>query len=85
MSISHDLYTEYDWLGEGRVRETGGDLDGALKAYEEALKMNPGFATAWYRKALVHHRLGQKTEAAACAKKVIELKPEWEKHVKQFL
>ncbi|MFW9933345.1 MAG: hypothetical protein ACFFDR_11865 [Candidatus Thorarchaeota archaeon] len=28
MSVSKEDYTEYDWFGEARVRETAGNLEG---------------------------------------------------------
>jgi len=85
MSVESGDYTEYDWFGEAKIREKAGNSEGALKAYEEAIKLNPSFEKAWFYKAQLHHRLGQKDEAIACAKKTIELKPAWEKHVRKFL
>ncbi len=85
MSIEPENYTEYDWFGEARIREKAGDSEGALRAYEEAVNINPNFEKAWFYKAQLHHQLGQKDEAIACAKKTLELKPAWEKHVRKFL
>ena len=80
MSVTKEDYTEYDWFGEARVLETGGDLEGALVAFEMALSLNPKFAKAWYYKAELHYRLDQKDEARKCAQKAIELKPSWKKY-----
>ncbi|MFW9921201.1 MAG: tetratricopeptide repeat protein [Candidatus Thorarchaeota archaeon] len=80
MSVSKEDYTEYDWFGEARVRETAGNLEGALEAFEESLKLNPKFAKAWYYKAELHYHMKQIKEAQECARKAIELKPSWKKH-----
>ncbi len=85
MSVEPGDRTEYDWFGEAKIREKAGDSEGALKAYEEAIKINPSFEKAWFYKAQLHHRLGQKDEAIVCARKTLELKPAWEKHVRKFL
>ncbi|MFW9848490.1 MAG: tetratricopeptide repeat protein [Candidatus Thorarchaeota archaeon] len=85
MSAAKEDYTEYDWFGEARIRETQGDLNGALEAFAESIKLNPGFAKAWYYKALLHYELGQKDKALECAKKVLELKPTWEKYIRKNL
>ncbi|MFW9908915.1 MAG: tetratricopeptide repeat protein [Candidatus Thorarchaeota archaeon] len=83
MSVGHEDYTEYDWFGEARVQETSGDLQGAMKAFEESIKLNPKFAKAWYYKAILHYHLGEMSEAAKCAKKVMQLNPSWEKHLRK--
>ncbi len=80
MSVTKEDFTEYDWFGEARIRETAGDLEGALEAFEESLKLNPEFAKAWYYKAELHLRRGETEKAIECARKAIELKPSWRKH-----
>ncbi|MHA1907040.1 MAG: tetratricopeptide repeat protein [Candidatus Thorarchaeota archaeon] len=85
MSAEREDFTEYDWFGEARCQETGGDPEAALKAYSESIKLNPNFAKAWYYKALLHYELGQKDEALECAKKALEIKPNWEKHIRKNL
>jgi len=85
MSIEPEDYTEYDRFGEARIREIAGDSEGALKAYEEAIKLNPRFEKAWFYKAQLHHKLGQKDEPIVSAKKTLEQKPAWEKHVQKLL
>ncbi|RLI59760.1 MAG: hypothetical protein DRO93_08025 [Candidatus Thorarchaeota archaeon] len=77
--------TQYDWFGVARVHERKGEFEEALRAYGEAVKIDPQFAKAWYYKAKLHHQLGQEAEARECAKKALEIKPDWEKHVKEFL
>jgi tetratricopeptide (TPR) repeat protein len=85
LSADAEDRTEYDWFGEARCQETSGDNEAALAAYSESIKLNPKFAKAWYYKALLHYELGQKEEALACAKKALEIKPDWEKHIRKNL
>ena len=80
MSVTKEDFTEYDWFGEARIRETSGDLEGALIAFEEALKLNPSFAKAWYYKAELHYKLGQIDKAKECARKAVEFKPTWKSY-----
>ncbi len=56
-----------------------------MKAYEESIKLDPNYAKAWFYKAKLHYRLGQKDHAKKCISRVLELKPEWEKYVKKYL
>ncbi len=85
MAAEPDQMTEYDWFGKARSCETRGDLEEAIKAYEKAIDINPDFAKAWYYKAKLHLRLDQKDKAIECAKKALELKPSWEKFVKDII
>ncbi len=85
MSAEREDFTEYDWFGEGRIRETSGDIEGAIEAFGEAIKLNPSFAKAWYYKALLHFKLNQKEDATTCAKKALGIKPSWEKHLRENL
>ncbi len=85
MSAEIEDRTQYDWFNVGRVHEQQGNLEEAIKAYEAAIEMDPGFAKAWYYKARVHHKLGQTEKAREAARKVLELEPKWEKHVKDLL
>lgn len=85
MSVGPEDFTQYDWFGEARSLEATGKFEEALKAYEEAIKIDAEFAKAWFYKAQLHHKLGQVEEAIRCAKEAIRLKPEWANHVRKFL
>lgn len=85
LSAEIEDFTEYDWFGEARIRETAGNIEGAIEAFAKSIKLNPDFAKAWYYKALLHFQLGQKEEAITCAKKAMDLKPSWEKHLRKNL
>ncbi|MHA1614050.1 MAG: tetratricopeptide repeat protein [Candidatus Thorarchaeota archaeon] len=85
MAAELDEMTQYDWFAHARVYETTGDEKKALEAYEESLKIDQEFAKAWFYKGKLHYRLGQKELAKECAKRTIEIKPEWEKHVKKYM
>ncbi|MDF1540125.1 MAG: tetratricopeptide repeat protein [Candidatus Thorarchaeota archaeon] len=85
MSADREDFTEFDWFGEGRIRETAGNIEGAIEAFGEAVKLNPNFGKAWYYKALLHFQLGQKEDAIACAKRAMDIKPSWEKYLRKNL
>ncbi len=85
MAAAPDEMTQYDWFGQARIHEIVDEYDLALLAYEKALDIDPAFAKAWFYKAKLHHQLGQEAEALECGRKVIELKPDWESHVRKFL
>jgi tetratricopeptide (TPR) repeat protein len=85
MAAELDEMTQYDWFAHARSYETKGDDNKALEAYEESLKIDQEYAKAWFYKARLHYRLGQKKLAKECAKRTIAIKPDWEKHVKKYM
>ena len=85
MAAEIDQMTQYDWFSHARIHETNGDDDKALKAYEEALKIDPEFAKAWFYKAKLHYKHGEKEQAKKCVRRTLELEPDWEKYVKRYM
>jgi tetratricopeptide (TPR) repeat protein len=83
MAADIDERTQFDWFSIARIYETRGEYDEALKAYEESIKIDASYAKAWFHKAKIHYKLKQKKEAKECIKRVLELKPEWERYVKR--
>ena len=84
MAAEIDERTQFDWFCIARIHETTGDYDEALMAYDEAIKIDAGYAKAWFHKAKLHYKLDQRKEAKDCIKIVLELKPDWEKYVKRY-
>ena len=76
--------TQFDWFSIARIHETKGEYDQALKAYEESIKLDKTYAKAWFYKAKLHYKMGQKRDAKECIKKVLELEPDWEKYVEKY-
>ncbi|MHA2140171.1 MAG: tetratricopeptide repeat protein [Candidatus Thorarchaeota archaeon] len=85
MAAAPEEMTQYDWFAQARIHEIADEYDSAFQAYRNALEIDPKFAKAWYYKAKLHQQLGQESDAVICGKKVLELKPEWEHHVRKFL
>ncbi|NHI82722.1 MAG: tetratricopeptide repeat protein [Candidatus Thorarchaeota archaeon] len=85
MAATPDEMTQYDWFGQARIHEVGGNFDGALKAYENAIRIDPNFAKAWYYKAKLHLQMGDKANAKKCAETALELEPNWKKHIDKIL
>ncbi len=85
MAAELDEMTQYDWFAHARSYETKGEEKKAIEAYEESLKIDRKYAKAWFYKAKLHYKLGQKKLAKECIKHTLELKPDWEKHVKKYM
>lgn len=85
MSATPENMTEYDHFAAAKGYEATGELDNAMKAYDAAIELSPTFTKAWYYKALLHYKKKEFEQATTCAKKVMELKPGWEKHVKKYM
>ncbi|MGY5853238.1 MAG: tetratricopeptide repeat protein [Candidatus Thorarchaeota archaeon] len=83
MSVGYEDYTAFDWFAEAKGFEKNKEYEKAIMAFEEAIKQDPDMAKAWFYKAIAHYKLGQKDKAAESAKKAVEIKPSWEKHVKR--
>jgi tetratricopeptide (TPR) repeat protein len=69
------LSSREKWLEEA---ETHYDLERygeALAALEEAIKLDPGYARAWYNKSLALHVLARYEEALAACEQLIRLEP----------
>ncbi len=77
--------TQYDWFSVARIYETKGQDNEAMKAFEESIKLDPNYAKAWFYKAKLHYKLGQKDQVKECVSRVLELKPEWEKYIQKYL
>ena len=39
--------TAEEWFNEGREKKSAGDFDGAIKSYDEAIKLNPRYTNAY--------------------------------------
>jgi tetratricopeptide (TPR) repeat protein len=53
-----------------------GDLEAAVAAYQEALKITPGFADGWEGLSMALADLGRFDEAIAAAERVVALMPD---------
>ncbi|MDA8163954.1 MAG: PA2778 family cysteine peptidase [Desulfobacteraceae bacterium] len=59
------------WMGLGNSRYTAGDLPGAAAAFRKAASLAPESGMAFNNLAHVLHRLGQRQEALAAARKAV--------------
>jgi len=72
--ISKDAEELYNQATESR---NAGDLEGALCLSEQAIKIQPNYAAAWYRKGTIIADLGRYSEAIAAFEKVLEIDPKY--------
>jgi len=61
----------------GSLLKASGDLNGAKKTYETALKIDSNFATGHYNLGMICKAMGLFTEAIAWYQKAIKLKPSY--------
>ncbi|MFW9817501.1 MAG: tetratricopeptide repeat protein [Candidatus Thorarchaeota archaeon] len=85
MAADIEERTQFDWFSIARIYEIRGQHEDALKAYEESVKLDPTYAKAWFYKAKLHYKLGQKKKAEDCVKQVLELEPDWKKYIEQYM
>jgi Flp pilus assembly protein TadD len=65
--------TAANWAYKGAALENQGQYDAAIKAFDEAIKLDPNDAMAWNNKGAALEALGKTTEANAAFAKAKEL------------
>ena len=63
MASAQCQQTAEDWLDKGFALQNQNKLDEAIKAYDEALRLDPNLATTWYNKGLALDSQGKYDEA----------------------
>jgi tetratricopeptide (TPR) repeat protein len=61
----------------GNLLKEAGDINGAKKAYETALTIDPNFAIGYYNLGMIFKALGMFTDAIAAYQKAIRFKPKY--------
>ena len=69
---------ENDHLLAANVQRYAGNTEGALRLYDEAIRINPDFLDAWYAKGTLLYILDRYREALECLDKVLLLNPDHE-------
>jgi len=59
----------------GIALRANGKLDDAIQHYQQAIARQPSIPALYNNLALIHQSMSNRTEAAACFRKVLELKP----------
>ncbi|HLP47115.1 MAG TPA: tetratricopeptide repeat protein [Candidatus Kapabacteria bacterium] len=70
--------TPADAYNEGIDAFNAGNMDKAIQAFDEALKLDDTFAPAYYQLGMSYVNKGENEKAIAALKKFLELKPEGE-------
>ena len=77
-SIGREIRKEAEELfNQATESRKAGDLEGALCLSEQAIKIQPNYAAAWYRKGSVIADLGFYREAIAAYEKALEIDPKY--------
>lgn len=64
-------------FNQGQELHEKGDLDGAVKLYDEAIKVLPEFPEAEYQRASALQTLGKLDAAEKGFRRAVELRPDW--------
>ncbi len=70
--------TAADVYNEGVAAFNAGDMDKAIKAFDEALKLDEKFSVAYYQLGMSYVNKGENEKAVAAFNKYLELKPDGE-------
>jgi tetratricopeptide (TPR) repeat protein len=69
--------TVEDWESDATIALTRGDIFGALKIYEEILKVYPHYLKAWYNRAVILDQYANdKRQALWCYDQALKIDPE---------
>ena len=69
--------TAEDWFNEGNALSSQGKYDEAIKAYDEAIRLDPNFAKAWNNKGIALYGQGKYDEAIKAYHEAIRLDPKY--------
>jgi len=67
------ILRERDCVEHGDLRDSEGQYEKALKAYDNALRIDPADADAWFDKGLTLKKMGRSQESERCIETAIDL------------
>jgi tetratricopeptide (TPR) repeat protein len=67
------IQRERDCIEHGDLRDSEGQYEKALKAYDSALRIDPGDADVWFDKGLTLKKMGRSQESERCIEMAIDL------------
>ena len=67
------LQRERDCVEHGNIRDSEGQYEKALAAYENALRIDPDDADAWFNKGMTLKKMGKISDATRCVETAINL------------
>ncbi len=65
------------WLNLGSLKQSQGDLEGAIAQYQALLQADPSFTKGYYNLGLTLKQMGRLPQAAAAYQRAIALEPEF--------
>ena len=67
------IQRERDCVEHGDLRDSQGQYEKAIAAYDNALRIDPGDADAWFNKGTTLTKMGKHGEASKCIETAINL------------
>lgn len=67
------IQRERDCVEHGDLRDSQGQYEKAIAAYDNALRIDPDDADAWFNKGTTLTKMGKHAEAARCVETAINL------------
>ena len=55
-----------DLMRQGDIHDYRGEYDKAIVSYDNAIKIDPNCAEAWFNKSITLNKLGKQSEATRC-------------------
>ena len=65
------------WNNKGAALDDQGKYDDAIKAFDEAIRINPNYADAWYNKGVAFYHQKKYNEAIQAYDKAIKIDPQF--------
>jgi tetratricopeptide (TPR) repeat protein len=64
---------EHECVEYGDLRDSEGQYEKAIAAYDHALQIDPSDADAWFNKGLTLKKMGKISESTTCVETAIDL------------
>jgi tetratricopeptide (TPR) repeat protein len=75
--IFQGCYSAVRLYNKGNEKFRSGNLDGAIEDYNQAIEINPGYASAYYNRGIAYEDLGDSGNALMDYTKAIEINPDY--------
>jgi tetratricopeptide (TPR) repeat protein len=77
IASAHCQQTAEEWFTKGNALNSQGKYDIAIKAYDEAIRLDPKYAKAWNNKGIEFSHMGKYEDAIKCYDRALEVNPKY--------